>query len=89
MSNSNMINPPAFPRPASQVESLNPITQVSSQDGMTLRDYFASKAMQSYIGNTDAIKAIWEKFPYSADKMRRHIAEVSYACADAMLEARQ
>jgi hypothetical protein len=89
MSNSNMINPPAFPRPASNVESLNPISQVSSQDGMTLRDYFASKAMQSLISNTESIEAIWKKSGYgNADKMRIHIAELSYACADAMLTAR-
>ena len=44
--------------------------------GMTLRDYFAAKAMQSVIARSD-------------DSNRPGIAEWSYAMADAMLKSRQ
>lgn len=43
--------------------------------GMSLRDYFAGKAMQTLIG----------KLPKDIDKMSR----VSYEIADAMLKARK
>lgn len=43
MSEKKPINPPAFPRE----------TTISTQEGMTLRDYFAAKAMQAYIGVGD------------------------------------
>jgi hypothetical protein len=46
--------------------------------GMTLRDYFASKAMQSYM-----IAEIWKPDGY------KMAAEASYQVADAMLKARE
>jgi hypothetical protein len=54
-------------------------TTLGYEEGMTLRDYFAAKAMQgllSRIGN---------------DKMNVHdvLAQRTYAIADAMLEARE
>jgi hypothetical protein len=45
------------------------------QDGMTLRDYFAAKAMQALLG--------YEESTLEND------AEVAYAMADAMLKARE
>ena len=45
--------------------------------GMTLRDYFAAKAMQAFIG---------EHVDAGGDE---HLAECSYAIADAMIEARK
>lgn len=56
------------------------------ESGMTLRDYFAAKAMQSFMN--------WaldqEAFPgyESAEKCAAAYAKHSYAIADAMLEAR-
>jgi hypothetical protein len=47
-------------------------------DGMTLRDYFAAKAMQSMNGRQDYLDA-----PASA------IALDAYALADAMMKARE
>jgi hypothetical protein len=44
--------------------------------GMTLRDYFAAKAMQGYIVGTEQPKV-------------DHLAKVAYQMADAMLKARQ
>lgn len=46
--------------------------------GMTLRDYFAAKAMQTYMNNE-----VWNPNTY------KDAAEKSYRVADAMLEARQ
>ena len=42
--------------------------------GMDLRDYFAAKAMQLYVGNGNTNKEV--------------IAKVSYEIADAMMEVR-
>ncbi len=55
---------PAFPTPAHNLQN----------DGMTLRDYFAAKAMQ---GLMDAAMPMPE------------IADAAYAMADDMLKARQ
>lgn len=48
-----------------------------SYTGMTLRDYFAAKALQGLLSNRNAEAAIDE------------FAEKSYRMADAMLKARQ
>jgi len=58
---------PAFPT-GTGVTPYNP--------GMTLRDYFAAKAMQAVIARGD-------------DTNRPGMAEWSYAMADAMLKARE
>lgn len=56
---------PAFPRDHAS----------DGHNGMTLRDYFAAKAMQVFLPNTETT--------YKQD------AECSYRMADAMLEARK
>ena len=64
-------NEPAFPcgLASDHIDPLHP--------GMTLRDYFAAKAMQAFIGqHVDA----------GGDD---HLAEESYSVADAMLRARE
>jgi hypothetical protein len=61
---------PAFPTS----HSANYPTEIVG--GMTLRDYFAAKAMQAFIGqNVDALGDL-------------HLAEESYRVADSMLKAR-
>lgn len=67
-----MKNPPAFPVAFKWGEDLK------EYNGMTLRDYFAAKAMQSMNTREDYIDA-------PADV----IALDSYALADAMLKARE
>ena len=59
----------AFPRPG----DFNP------QQGMTLRDYFAAKAMQGLLSRV------------GTDKINLHdvLAQRTYQIADAMLEARK
>lgn len=54
------------------------------QEGMTLRDYFAAKAMQALLsGAPDGIR-----FGVEYRNTNAHYAVASYAMADAMLEAR-
>jgi hypothetical protein len=60
-----------------------------AQDGMSLRDYFAAKAMQAALANQamlDKIKAL-----VHGDVAAGHewIAEGAYLTADAMLRARK
>lgn len=63
---------PAFP-----VERRSP--QLSTDfDGMTLRDYFAAKAMQG-----------WSANPLPQDSTIHDVAAWAYRQADAMLEARK
>ena len=66
MSNTNT-GGPAFP------------VEQHDKDGMTLRDYFAAKAMQGMVNYG----------PWSDNQDRMQIAESAYKMADAMLEARE
>jgi hypothetical protein len=58
---------PAFPAPAG-------VSHITEQ-GMTLRDYFASKAMEGLIANNST--------------NAQEIAQAAYIVADAMLERRK
>jgi hypothetical protein len=64
-----MNNQPAFPNP-----------HLTDQVGMTLRDYFAAKAMQGFLANFDD--------EVSLDQSQG-FATVCYALADTMLKARE
>jgi hypothetical protein len=64
-----MNNPPAFP-----VQSIYIEDQETNSRGMTLRDYFAAKAMQGI-------------FPLC--QTNESAAEACYKVADAMLKARE
>jgi len=66
-----MKNPPAFPAPAG-------VSHITEQ-GMTLRDYFAAKAMQGFCSDSD-----WRQ-----DMMPGETAKAAYHQADAMLKARE
>ena len=68
MSNTNTNGGPAFP------PMHDPDTHAS---GMTLRDYFAGRAMQSYLLDKDRDSFTFEQW-----------AQASYEMADAMLKAR-
>jgi hypothetical protein len=72
---------PAFP-----INNNDVITIVTNNgnhpEGMSLRDYFAAKAMQSIINNYKTRFIEDREFFYDI------IAEESYKLADAMLEAR-
>jgi hypothetical protein len=68
------MNEPAFPRPSTAANL--------PQDGMTLRDYFAAKAMQGMLANPKLEKQI-----LLAGKS--WIEESAWAVADAMLKTRE
>ena len=81
-----MNNPPAFPHVADilQVEGNTAIVKTLTQNGMTLRDYFAAKAMQAM---ANAICKIDDLGIIS--HAPNDIAQISYVYADAMMEARK
>lgn len=62
----------AFPQ-----DKVDPWGTRTSEGGMTLRDYFAAKAMQTYMHDE-----VWTPDTY------KNAAEKSYRLADAMLKAR-
>ena len=66
-----MNNPPAFPD--------------WTKDGMTLRDYFAAKALQGFL--PDAFQEAPDNYP--AKKLAPFWASMAYQLADEMLKARQ
>lgn len=67
---------PAFPSPAG-------VAHITEQ-GMTLRDYFATKAMQGILSDENFHYAAWDN---SLDWVEQ-VANYSYEMADAMLKAR-
>jgi len=52
---------------------------------MTMRDYFAAKAMQTYIADQELI----DMYCHLGKDVKREVAVTSYMMADAMLEARK
>jgi hypothetical protein len=76
MSNTNT-GGPAFP--SGLIDPSTPEDAVQSlHNGMTLRDYFAAKALQGFIGTETEGGMLYDR-----------VAEVAYLYADAMLKARQ
>ena len=75
MSNTNINGGPAFPVPLLPGQSWQ---GMGPCDGMTLRDYFAGRAMQSYLLDKDRDSFTFEQW-----------AQASYEMADAMLKARE
>ena len=76
------MNGPAFPQRGGPIADASGSVcgYLGDSPGMTLRDYFAAKAMEGQIaGDADATE----------DCYRVNIARFSYAMADAMLAARQ
>lgn len=71
---------PAFPHVADivQMQGNSAIVKSFTQNGMTLRDYFAAKAMQTYM-----MQEFWNPDTYQI------AASSAYRVADAMLKARE
>ncbi|HCU0614060.1 TPA: hypothetical protein OUF56_004112 [Enterobacter bugandensis] len=77
----------AFPIPNADFQTFAPGTVEEYkriQSGMTLRDYFAAKAMQGWLASFSES----DDHPYVSGKCDA-VAEASYALADAMLKARE
>ena len=72
-------NPPAFPSGAPQ-------EYIFADPGKTLRDYFAAKAMQSFISELDGPR---DDHPGCPSWTNEQVADLAYAQADAMLKARE
>ena len=66
---------PAFPRDGYQIEDeYGRKETIQGKNGMTLRDYFAAKAMQGYCAREDSINSHFDS-----------LASDAYELADAML----
>ena len=64
-------NPPAFPN-----------AHYHNVYGMSLRDYFAAKAMQAYIADKELV----ELYCYLEKDVKQELATTAYMMADAMLK---
>jgi hypothetical protein len=58
------------------------IVGVKESTGMDLRDYFAAKAMQAIIGNSDQASL-------EVGEVDNWVGDYAYVVADAMMEARE
>lgn len=76
----NQTGGPAFPLAASEYSGNGP------ERGMTLRDYFAAKAMQAMFSSPQAMAAAASNTKNQAATV--FLAIASYEMADAMLQAR-
>jgi hypothetical protein len=76
---SNNTGGPAFPVP----------DDASDMPGMTLRDYFAAKAMQAILRHYDAATSFEEDEVNDLEGMPSLIAVDAYIMADSMLKARE
>jgi len=70
---------PAFPRPFSKddTDTFDTSPTYNAHVGMTLRDYFAAKAMTGLL-TAETV----------GEYANEHVAEIAYRIADAMLKAR-
>jgi hypothetical protein len=75
---------PAFPVPLNNNEEF---WGEGNVNGMTLRDYFAAKAMQASLSSPEFMVVITADEALGTNA-RERIATVSYRYADAMLKAR-
>lgn len=75
---------PAFPSPGVVLQNGQ---QQGAYEGMTLRDYFAAKAMQAHI--VASIKVLSKAYVNEPDAVTPIIAQAAYEQADAMLKARE
>ena len=80
------MNIKAFARAGSEFDSSGDWVPAGRQDGMTLRDYFAAKAMQVLMAETDGIN---DDKPGAPSWQSDTVAELAYEQADAMLVARK
>lgn len=58
-----------------------------NQDGMTLRDYFAAKAMQGLL--TIPAETLSESKTDKHERLDSYVSYLAYTMADAMLKARE
>lgn len=81
-----MNNPPAFPTSHQEpcdYNGHNNGKKIVIDQGMTLRDYFAAKAMQAIMGDSRNTGMV------GVNNYQYRVAKSSYEVADAMLKARE
>ena len=76
---------PAFPRAGNEWADMAWV-EAPAEDGMTLRDYFAAKAMQAIM--LDRREQKYWATEYGMEEMLDFTADRAYEQADAMLKAR-
>ncbi len=82
MSNKIDTGGPAFP--TRNEAQIGPISY--HYEGMTLRDYFAAKAMQGILSNASLLEVVDQKF--EADSTRDAVSKYAFGVADAMIKER-
>ena len=65
-----------------------PALHLDGHQGMTLRDYFAAKAMQGLFSSMGEITNSWSKMAKDIP-LKDYISDYSYEVADAMLKQRE
>lgn len=84
---------PAFPRPASEYTQQGTLHDgndaIPQQDGMSMLDYFAAKAMEAFIANSEMGKCAVDAGKKFDMDVYDSIAKAAYAYAKAMLKARK
>ncbi len=88
MTNKNHVGP-AFPVSALVYNEENKDPSTIIHDGMSLRDYFAAKAMQGIFESAIDWFPTGRKADEKSLEIFTDIAQDSYAMADAMLKARE
>ena len=83
---------PAFPRPASEYTGSGTCPDgndpIQGQEGMALRDYFATHAMQTLLMNPALVKFDWASDVGLHGGVDPELSSLAYQVADAMLAAR-
>lgn len=87
-------NPPAFPKLVSLSTNGRNGYEAEMQSGMSLRDYFAAKALNGILAGIDMLATDGSELKRLTEKMGyKHaqywIAATSYQIADAMLAERE
>ena len=71
-----------------QEQNAFPALHLDAHQGMTLRDYFAAKAMQGLFGSMGEITKSWSAMARDIP-LKDYLSDYSYEIADAMLKQRE
>lgn len=88
MDNTKVENPLAFAKTGTFNEVSESQFDSENQDGMTLRDYFAAKAMVATISAPESKAIAFKTAEEAGCGVEELVANMSYALADAMLRER-
>ena len=79
----------AFPRSLYTQGGAFDSSSLSQGYGMTLRDYFAAKAMQALLMQPDRVADAITSLKLDKNEVANHVSLGAYHFADAMLKARE